>query len=287
MRRRRLLLAGSSLMLAGPALSQTAVQRSDPASPPAAPQPVFGTPGKDAGWIPTPDGMVEAMLRLGKTTREHFVVDLGSGDGRIPILAAQVFGARSMGVEYNPDLVAFSQQRARNAGLADRVRFIRGDVFEVDFSAATVVTLFMPPAFNQKLRPRLLAMKPGTRVLSFIFGMGDWEPDESVYVEDQRGMLWIVPAQMGGAWTVNVEGPDPARYALRLDQQHQKLDGRITIDTAPLPLLDARIDADRVRFTALPDGRRHDFDGRLVGGRIEGTLRVTGAPGLRRWTTVR
>ena len=278
-RRRRLLLAAASMAFAGTSRAQNAAQ--------PAPQPVFGTPGKDAGWIPTPDGMVEAMLRLGKTTREDFVVDLGSGDGRIPIFAAQVFGARSMGVEYNPDLVAFSQQRARNAGLADRVRFIRGDVFEVDFSAATVVTLFMPPAFNQKLRPRLLAMKPGTRVLSFIFGMGDWEPDESVYVEDQRGMLWIVPAQMGGAWTVNVEGPDPVRYALRLDQQHQKLEGRITIDTAPLPLFDARIDADRVRFTALPDGRRHDFDGRFRDGAIEGTMRVTGVPGLRRWKAVR
>lgn len=274
--RRRLLQAASALALAGlrPALAQTR-------------EPVFGTPGKDSGWIPTPDPMVEAMLRLGQVGPNDFVVDLGSGDGRIPILAARLFGARAMGVEFNPDLVEYSARRAREAGLADRVRFIRGDVFETDFSAASVVTLFMPPAFNMRLRPRLLAMRPGTRILAFVFGMGDWEPDESVYVEEQRGMLWIVPAQMGGAWTLNVEGPDPARYALRLDQHHQKLEGRITIDTAPLPLFDARIDADRVRFTALPNGRRHDFDARLVGGRIEGTLRVSGVPALRKFSAVR
>lgn len=248
--------------------------------------PVFGTPGKDAGWIPTPDGMVEAMLRLGGVTRDDYVVDLGSGDGRIPILAAQLFGARAMGVEFNPDLVSYSVRRAREAGLAERVRFVHGDIFETDFSTATVVTLFMPPAFNLRLRPQLLRMKPGTRILSFIFGMGDWEPDESVYVEDQRGMLWIVPAAMGGEWKLNVEGSEPASYALRLDQRHQKLAGSVSIDGAPLPLFDARIQAERIAFTALPNGRRHDFEGRFVNGAIEGTLRVTGTA-LRRWRAVR
>ena len=276
--RRRLLLAALSLppaLALGPGLGRPAHAQSG--------EPVYGTPGKDSGWIPTPEGMVEAMLRLGQVGADDFVVDLGSGDGRIPILAARRFGARAMGVEFNPDLVAYSGRAAKAAGLAGRVRFVRGDIFETDFSTATVVTLFMPPAFNLKLRPTLLAMKPGTRILSFIFDMGDWEPDESVHVGELRGMLWIVPAQMGGAWTLNVGGPDSASYALRLNQKHQKVGGTITIDSAPLPLFDARINADRIRFTALPNGRRMDFDGRYAEGAIRGTIRVTGERELRRF----
>lgn len=264
-----------------------------PALPAAAqvPEPVFGAPGKDSGWIPTPAGMVEAMLEMAGITAADTVVDLGSGDGRIPILAAKRYGARGLGIEYNPDLVKYSISVAEREGLADRVKFIQGDIFVTDFSHAAVVTLFMPPAFNLKVRPQLLAMKPGTRVVSFNFDMGDWPPDQSVYVNDQRGMLWRVPTSVAGLWRLNFtdagDNRDSAPYVLRVSQRFQQIEGDITIAGERLALWDIRFEVDRLRFTVLRNmvGRlqRVDFDCRRVGAALEGIMQASGEP-ARRWT---
>jgi SAM-dependent methyltransferase len=273
MNRRRRALLTLPLLAAAPALAQVK-------------EPVLGTPGQDAGWIPTPNGMVEAMLEMAKVTKADFVVDLGSGDGRIPILAAKQFGARAMGVELNGDLVAYSDASARKEGVADRVKFVHGDIFKTDFSKATVVTLFMPPVVLRRLRPQLLEMKPGTRILSYLFNMEEWEPDEWAHTEGMHGMLWIVPARAGGQWRIQTSGPDPDTYTVRLQQRFQKIGGDLLFGAAPLPLFDARLDGDRIRFTALAGQRRFDFTGTVGADAMEGRLHVTGEP-QRTWRATR
>jgi SAM-dependent methyltransferase len=243
-----------------------------------APQPVFGTPGKDAGWIPTPNGMVEAMLKMARVSPSDLLVDLGSGDGRIPILAAREFGSRALGIELNGDLVAYSEQAAAREGLAGRVKFVRGDIFETDFSDATVVSLFMPPVVLRRLRPQLLAMKPGTRIVSYLFNMDDWDPDEWAWNEGMHGMLWVVPAAVAGTWRIQAGEPGPETYGVRLEQRFQKIDGRFLYGSAELPLFDARLEGDRVRFTSLVGQRRFDFSGAVKGAAMEGRLHVTGEP---------
>ena len=278
-------------LLALPALFGTAAFGLAQQAAAQVPEPVFGTPGKDSGWIPTPAGMVEAMLEMAGITAADIVVDLGSGDGRIPILAAKRYGARGLGIEYNPDLVKYSISVAEREGLADRVKFIHGDIFVTDFSHATVVTLFMPPAFNLKVRPQLLAMKPGTRVVSFNFDMGDWPPDQSVYVNDQRGMLWRVPTSVAGLWRLNFTDAganrDTPPHVLRVSQRFQQIEGDITIASERLALWDIRFEVDRLRFTVLRNiaGRlqRVDFDCRRVGATLEGIMQASGEP-ARRWT---
>jgi len=243
-----------------------------------APEPVFGTPGKDAGWIPTPDTMVEAMLKLARLSSADLLVDLGSGDGRIPILAAREFGSRGLGIEFNADLVAYSRQRAVREGVADRVKFIRGDIFQTDFSEATVVALFMTPSVLQRLRPKLLAMRPGTRIVSYLFSIEEWEPDEWVFNNGMHGILWVVPASVQGTWRIEVRDPGPERYQVRLQQRFQKIDGRLIVGGAQLPLFDARLVGDQLRFTGLSGERRLDFTGTVKGKEIEGRLHLTGEP---------
>jgi SAM-dependent methyltransferase len=247
--------------------------------------PELGTPGKDAGWIPTPNGMVESMLEMADVSQADFVVDLGSGDGRIPILAAKQFGARAMGIELNPDMVAYSQRAATSAGVADRAKFVRGDIFQADFSRATVVTLFMTPSVLQRLQPKLLAMKPGTRILSYLFAMDGWEPDEWTFIDGMHGMLWVVPARAAGNWRIDAE-TGAADYRLHLEQNFQRLDGRITIGGQALPLFDTRLKGEHIRFTTLVGERRHDFTGTVSGNAMQGRLHVTGRPDAA-WRAVR
>ncbi len=181
-------------------------------------QPSVGQAGKDVIWVPTPDTLVKAMLTAAKVTPADFVVDLGCGDGRIPIAAAREFGARAHGIDYNGDMVALARRNAERAGLRGKVSFQRADIFETDFSTATVVTLYLLPNLNLKLRPTLLAMKPGTRVVSNAFDMGDWEADEVVRTDEATGYLWIVPAQVSGRWAFEI-GND--RFASNLAQTYQ------------------------------------------------------------------
>jgi len=252
----------------------------------SAPTPVFGTPGKDAGWIPTPAPMVEGMLRMAGVSKNDLVVDLGSGDGRIPIFAAKAFGARGLGIELNGDLVAYSIEAAKKQGVAERVRFVRGDIFEVDFNQGTVISLFMPPQVNARLLPKILAMRPGTRIVSYVFAMEDWEPDDWVFFDNVQGMLWVVPARFEGNWRIRTEGPNPDSYEVTLTQRYQKINGHFMFGRAKLPLFDANVLADRLRFTLVVGQRRFDFVGNHRGAALEGTLHVTGEP-MRRWSAMK
>src|SRR4051812_5720818 len=163
-------------------------------------QPSMGQPGKDVIWIPTPDTLVTAMLAAAKVTGDDIVFDLGAGDGKIPIAAARQHGARATGIEFNPDMAELARRNARRANVENLVTIVTGDIFKEDFSRATVVTMYLLPDLNLKLRPLILQMKPGTRVVSHAFHMGDWDPDERLSAEAREAYLWIVPANVEGTW---------------------------------------------------------------------------------------
>lgn len=207
-------------------------------------RPQRGQTGKDVMWLPTPDELAYRLLEVARVGPNDLVYDLGAGDGKIAIAAAQRHGARAVGIEYNARLAAFAQREVERAGVADRVRIIQGDLFQTDFSSATVLTLYLLDELNQQLRPRVLAMKPGTRVVSNSFAMGDWEPDHVVRVGTQVGYYWLVPANVAGEWIVEglAETSGPARLALV--QRYQRLAGTITIDGRALPLLSPAIEGD-------------------------------------------
>src|SRR5688572_22255961 len=167
-------------------------------------EPQVGQAGKDVIWVPTPQSLVEMMLDMAKVGPGDFLVDLGSGDGRTVITAAKR-GVRAMGVEFNPDMVALSRRNAAEAGVTDKASFVQGDIFQTDFSKADVVTLFLLDSLNLRLRPTLLAMKPGTRVVSNTFDMGEWEPDETISTTAEcssfcHASFWVVPAKVAGVW---------------------------------------------------------------------------------------
>ena len=217
-------------------------------------RPLVGQAGKDVMWVPTLDGLVMPMLELADVRAEDVVYDLGSGDGKIPIWAARKFGARAVGIEYDGKLSALAQRNAERAGVTDRVKMIHGDNFKEDFSSATVLTLYLGEALNEKLRPTILAMKPGTRVVSNSFGMGTWEPDRTVRLPEQNPLfLWIVPARVGGTWTV--EGlPEGGAATLRLEQSNQVVRGTLAgADGRALPVR-GRLDGVRIALDVGPEG---------------------------------
>jgi hypothetical protein len=183
-------------------------------------EPSVGQAGKDVIWVPTPDSLVKAMLTVADVKPSDYVVDLGSGDGRIAISAGRDFGARALGIEYNPEMVALARRNAQRAGVQKRVTFLQGDIFETDFSDATVVTMYLLPSLNLKLRDTILKMKPGTRVVSHAFTMGEWEPERTITTDDATGYFWLVPANVAGRWAFEV-GND--RFAAELGQQFQML----------------------------------------------------------------
>lgn len=189
-------------------------------------KPSTGQPGKDVVWVPTNDLLVTRMLDMAKVSKDDLVYDLGAGDGKIAIAAAKQFGARAVGVEYNPDMAQLAQCMVRTEGVGDRVKVMQGDIFETDFSSATVVTLYLLPELNLKLRPTILKMKPGTRVVSHSFLMDDWRPDESSVSTDGAAYLWLVPANVAGKWTFKQQrGKDT--FDVDLTQTFQKLDGSV------------------------------------------------------------
>jgi len=245
--------------------------------------PSVGQPGKDVVWVPTPNTVVERMLDLAEVQPGDRLIDLGSGDGKIAIAAA-LRGAYSLGIEYNPDMVALSRRNAEAAGVANTARFVQGDIFESDFSHADVITLYLLPQLNLQLRPALLKMKPGTRVASHDFNMGDWPPDRSVALAGGRALFWRVPADVMGQWRVQLEGNEPA---LRIDltQHYQRLAGRADWGGAAAPLRDASVAGAEVHFAAADAGGGvHRFvasaghDGHMRG-------RVTGPGGKTRTFT--
>jgi SAM-dependent methyltransferase len=226
----RTFAAFAALALAGLACAQSA------ASEPGSYKPEVGQPGKDVVWVPTPDALVTRMLDMAKVVSEDVLIDLGSGDGRTVVAAAKR-GARALGIDLNADLVRLARQRAEREGVADRARFEVRDLFEQDLSGATVITMFLLTEINLKLRPTLLALKPGTRIVSNTFGMGDWQADETAVATRDAGcddpwctaMLWIVPARVAGTHRT------PAG-ALTLEQTYQKLSGTLRRDGRAVPV---------------------------------------------------
>jgi SAM-dependent methyltransferase len=233
-------------------------------------EPHVGQHGKDVIWVPTPQALVDKMLDMAKVGLGDYVVDLGSGDGRTVITAAKR-GATALGIEYNPDMVELSKRNATKAGLADKASFARADIFASDFSKATVVTLFLLPSLNLKLRPTILSMVPGTRVVSNSFDMADWTPDETAHVTDDcsgycQAYLWIVPAKVGGNWRLG-------SGELTLQQSYQFLTGMLTSGTVVAPIKDGRLNGDRISFSV---GETR-YTGQVKGEAMQGTSVAGGA----------
>jgi len=269
-------MAGVSVTLYGQAAAPAA--QAPAAQAPAAPQkpfePTVGQQGKDVVWVPTSQALVDKMLDMAKVTPQDYVVDLGSGDGRTVITAAKR-GARAMGIEYNPDMVALSKKNAAAAGLSeDKAKFMKADLFETDFSQATVVTMFLLPSINLKLRPKILDMKPGTRVVSNTFTMEDWEPDETQTIQGDctswcTALFWVVPAKVEGTWQM------PSGN-LVLTQQFQKVSG--TLGSAAIS--NGKLRGDEISFEA---GGAH-YTGKVSGTTMKGT--ATGGSGSS-WTATK
>ncbi len=241
-------------------------------------EPEVGQAGKDVVWVPTPQALVDKMLDMAKVTPKDYVIDLGSGDGRTVITAAKR-GARALGIEYNPDMVALSKENAAKEGVSDRAQFKNADIFETDFSQATVITLFLLPDLNVKLRPKILDMKPGTRVVSNSFRMDEWEPDETATVEEGciswcTALFWIVPAKVNGSWKFN--GGE-----LVLTQKFQMLSGTLNSGGRSTPISEGRMRGDQITFHA----GGTVYTGRVNGNTIQGTVSYNG--GRTAWSATR
>jgi SAM-dependent methyltransferase len=245
----------------------------------------------DAPFVPTPPVVVDAMLELAAVGPGDYVVDLGSGDGRIPIAAAKRFGARGLGVELDGALVAEARREARRAGVADRVEFREENLLFADIRAATVVTLYLSSSLMHQLRPRLLReLRPGTRIVSHDFGLGEWRPDRQITVPvpdkpygppRSEVFLWIVPADAAGLWRWRSSvGGVAVDYRLELEQSFQALAGAVQVGDRPGRFEGGQVQGERIRFTLTAEvGRRpvrHEFEGRLSGDAIEGRVRLAG-----------
>ncbi len=229
--------------------------------------PEVGQSGKDVVWVPSPQELVDKMLDMAKVTPKDYVIDLGSGDGRTVITAAKR-GARALGVEFNPDMVALSRRNAAKAGVSDKASFVEADIFRSDLSPATVITLFLLTELNLKLRPTILTLKPGTRVVSNTFRMGDWEPDQTVELGCDTyctAYLWIVPARVEGRWKTG-------RGELALKQEFQKVSGTLNSGNVAVPISRGNLSGDQIRFVAAGA----EYRGRVNGNTIEGTVKSAG-----------
>jgi precorrin-6B methylase 2 len=225
--------------------------------------PQSSQPGKDVVWVPTPQELVDTMLNMAKVTPSDLVIDLGSGDGRTVITAAKR-GATAMGIEYNPEMVALSRRNAAKEGVSAKATFVEADLFESDFSKANVITMFLLPNINIRLRPKILDMKPGTRVVSNTFTMEDWEPDQTTNLTDasiswSTAYLWIVPAKVNGTWKLD-------SGQIRFDQAFQNVTGALTQNGKELKLT-GKLDGDRISFNA----GGTEYTGTVSGNTISGT----------------
>ena len=272
------MLVTLALVAGGP--SAIAAGQTSPAQPAAQKpfEPTVGQAGKDVVWVPSPPELVEKMLDVAAVTPRDVVMDLGSGDGR-NIIAAAKRGARAVGVEYNPDMVELSQRLAREAGVADKATFVRGDMFEADISNATVLALFLLPDNLTKLRDKFLKLKPGTRLVLNTFAIPEWQADVTEKIEGDCAswctvLLYYVPAQVAGIWKI-------PQGELTLSQQFQVVSGTLSANGTKTPIANARLRGDQLTFTAAGT----EYAGKVVGDRIEG---VAVAEGNRQhWTAAR
>ena len=209
-------------------------------------EPSLGQAGKDVIWLPTGTELVSLMLKTANVTNKDLVYDLGAGDGKIAIAAAKEFGAKAVGIEFNPDMAAFAKRNAIRSGVGQLVTIINGDIFVEDFSQATVVTLYLLPDLNMQLRPTILKMKPGTRVVSHAFSMGDWEADKELEL-DAKAYYWVVPADVAGEWSL--EGNEVKNVTLTLAQRFQRIGGNIKIGNQSQPILNPHLEGKQLRFS--------------------------------------
>ena len=243
-------------------------------------QPEVHQAGKDVVWVPTAQALVDLMLDMAKVTPRDYVIDLGSGDGRTVITAAKR-GAHALGIEYNPDMVALSNRNAAREGVVDRAQFIRADLFESDLSKATVVTMFLLPEINLKLRPKILGLKPGTRIVSNTFDMGEWKADRTDEIEEGErcrnwceALLWIVPARVEGSWRL-------PRGELLLTQSFQVISGILKAGDGEAAITNGRLRGDRISFSA--GGSR--YTGKVRDNTMEGTVKSGGV--TAQWSATR
>ena len=228
-------------------------------------QPEVGQEGKDVVWVPTPQVLVDKMLDMAKVTSKDYVIDLGSGDGRTVITAAKR-GAKALGIEYNPEMVELSKRNAAKEGVTDKATFMKADLFESDFSHATVITMFLLPSINMKLRPKILDLKPGTRIVANSFDMEDWKPDETAKVDGCSNWctayLWIVPAKVGGTWNLS-------QGELTLKQTFQMISGTLKSGNNTAQITNGKLNGDQITFTA--GGAQ--YTGHVSENSIEGTVK--------------
>lgn len=237
-------------------------------------QPVMAQQGKDVIWVPTPNSLLVKMLETAQVTNKDLVYDLGAGDGKIAIEAARRYGARAVGIEFDPQMAEHARENAKNAGVADKVKIITGDIFAEDFSQATVVTLYLLPSLNLKLYPVLVNMKPGTRIVSNTFTIGSWIPDKTFYGDSGTvGHFWIVPANVQGFW--RLEGvPGMDQISLSIVQKSQEFHADFTPEGKPFQRIDGRLNGTRISFSfADTQGVMQTFNGEVAGDIFTGTLK--------------
>jgi SAM-dependent methyltransferase len=248
----------------------------------------------DVPFVPTPQVVVDEMLRVGNVGPQDVLYDLGSGDGRIVITAAWKFGARGVGVELNPELVAQSEEGARQAGVESRVKFLQQDLFKADLAEATVITMYLLPAVNRRLRPHLLNLRPGTRIVAHDFDLDEWRPDQVTTIR-KNVFLWVVPAKVAGRWRAQVALPDGARsYEIEFRQTFQNIDGLARMGGQPAQMWETRLRGDRISFVIVDDADRdHEtslyFDGHVAGNAMLGELKrgVGNVQTTVKWQAVR
>jgi precorrin-6B methylase 2 len=255
-------------------LATTAFAQAQSGAKPFEPQ--VGQQGKDVVWVPTPQALVNKMLDMAKLTAQDYLMDLGSGDGRTVITAAKR-GATAVGIEYNPDMVELSKKNAAAENIGPKATFMKADLFETDLSKATVITMFLLPQINLKLRPTILNLKPGTRIVSNTFTMDDWTPDETATITEDNcsswctALLWIVPAKAEGTWRLG-------NGELTLQQQFQKLTGTLRLDGKSVAITDGKLLGDQISFNA---GAAR-YTGTVNGSSMKGTMGTGGS-----WTATR
>jgi hypothetical protein len=240
-------------------------------------QPTIAQEGKDVIWIPTPTDLAERLLKAAKVTQNDLVYDLGAGDGKIAILAAQQFKATAVGVEFNPDMAEYARKNALRAGVSDKVTILTGDIFKENFSKATVVTLYLLPALNIKLRPTLLAMQPGTRIVSNTFTMGLWMADQTIQGDNVNiGYLWIVPSNIQGHWSI-ASLPDlgASTVQLTLQQEFQVLNGTLSSnDGTSTQSISGRLEGTNLTFDYRDaKGMVRTVVAKLINGELKGYLK--------------
>jgi hypothetical protein len=259
-------LLSSALVFGSAAAAQTA-------APSKEYTPSVGQEGKDVIWVPTPQSLVDRMLTMAQVKPTDYVVDLGSGDGRTVITAAKKFGANALGIEYNPDMVELAKRNAEKEGVSGKAQFMKADIFTTDFSKANVLTLYLLPSLNVKLRPTILNMRPGTRVVSHAFTMDDWQPDQTDSSEGRTAYMWIVPAKVGGTWKLDVGGGGARSYEATFLQQYQNVGGSAKFDGKPVTFTQGKLRGDTITFSIEDGVTKRDFSGRVVGDKIEGTVK--------------